>query len=63
MAAVQVTAAQLPVVDPGAVDRIDLSTVVEHELGHVASPADLNALAGDVMSGARRRRGSPGLAA
>ena len=42
---------QLQAVDPRAVDRIDLLTVVEHELGHVAGFGDLDALADNVMSG------------
>ncbi len=42
---------QLSAVDPQALDRIDLLTVVEHELGHVAGLQDLDALADDVMSG------------
>jgi parallel beta-helix repeat protein len=42
---------QLRAVDPRAVDRIDLLTVVEHELGHVAGLSDLDALTGDIMDG------------
>ena len=42
---------QLQAVDPQAVDRIDLLTVVEHELGHVAGLGDLDALADNLMSG------------
>ena len=42
---------QLQAVDPRAVDRIDLLTVVEHELGHAAGLPDLDALVDDVMSG------------
>ncbi len=42
---------QLQAVDPRAVDRIDLLTVVEHELGHIAGLDDLNALADNLMSG------------
>jgi hypothetical protein len=38
-------------VDPQAVDRIDLLTVVEHELGHIAGFDDLDALADNLMSG------------
>ena len=38
-------------VDPRAVDQIDLLTVVEHELGHIAGLEDLDALADNVMSG------------
>ena len=41
---------QLQAVDPRALDRIDLLTVVEHELGHVAGLSD-DALAGDIMNG------------
>ena len=37
--------------DPRAVDRIDLLTVVEHELGHIAGLGDLDALANNLMSG------------
>ena len=42
---------QLRAVDPRAVDRIDLLTVVEHELGHVAGLGDLDASVNDLMSG------------
>jgi hypothetical protein len=42
---------QLVAIDPKAVDRIDLLTVVEHELGHVAGLGDLDGAANDVMSG------------
>ena len=42
---------QLQAVDPRAVDRIDLLTVVEHELGHIAGLDDLDALADSLMSG------------
>ena len=45
------SANQLRAVDPRAVDRIDLLTVVEHELGHVAGFDDLDALANNLMSG------------
>jgi hypothetical protein len=46
-----------------AVDRIDLLTVVEHELGHVLGLDDLDALTGDVMArtlgvGVRRNPGA-----
>ena len=44
-------AGQLQAIDPRAVDRIDLLTVVEHELGHVAGFIDLDALADNLMSG------------
>ena len=42
---------QLRAIDPRAVDRIDLLTVVEHELGHVAGLGDLDASVDDLMSG------------
>ena len=42
---------QLAAVDPRAVDKIDLLTVVEHELGHVAGLNDQDALTNDIMSG------------
>ena len=42
---------QLRAIDPRAVDRIDLLTVVEHELGHLAGLDDLDALSNDLMSG------------
>lgn len=38
-------------VDPRAVDRIDLLSVVEHELGHVLGLDDLTGLSNDVMGG------------
>jgi hypothetical protein len=41
----------LSAIDPRAVDKIDLLTVVEHELGHVAGLSDADALTDDVMSG------------
>jgi hypothetical protein len=41
----------LPAVDPRVVDRMDLGTVVEHELGHVAGLNDANTLTDDIMSG------------
>jgi hypothetical protein len=41
----------LKAVDPQALNHIDLLTVVEHELGHVAGLGDLSALASDVMNG------------
>lgn len=44
-------AGQLQAIDPRAVDRIDLLTVVEHELGHIAGLADVDALADNLMSG------------
>jgi hypothetical protein len=37
-------------IDPQAVDRIDLLTVVEHELGHILGFDDLDALADNLMS-------------
>jgi hypothetical protein len=41
----------LQAVDPRAVDKIDLLTVTEHELGHAAGLNGLDALTDDVMSG------------
>jgi len=40
----------LQAVDPRAVDKIDLLTVVEHELGHIAGLSDSNALPEDIMN-------------
>lgn len=40
----------LDAIDANAVDRIDLLTVVEHELGHVAGLDDLDSLADSLMS-------------
>jgi hypothetical protein len=40
----------LQAIDPRAVDQIDLLTVVEHELGHMAGLNDLDALANNLMS-------------
>jgi hypothetical protein len=40
----------LKAIDPRAVDRIDLLTVVEHELGHVLGLDDLEASLDDLMS-------------
>jgi hypothetical protein len=37
--------------DARVLDHIDLLTVVEHELGHVAGLTDLDTLANDVMNG------------
>jgi hypothetical protein len=45
------SASQQKAIDPRAVDRIDLLTVVEHELGHMAGLGDLDPLANDLMSG------------
>jgi len=42
---------QLQAIDPRAVDRIDLLTVVEHELGHIAGLDDLGTLSDNLMSG------------
>jgi hypothetical protein len=42
---------QLTAVDSRAVDRIDLLTVVEHELGHVAGLSDTHAQTNDIMDG------------
>ena len=43
--------ARLKAIDPRAVDRIDLLSVVEHELGHILGLADLDALADNLMNG------------
>jgi cyclophilin family peptidyl-prolyl cis-trans isomerase len=40
-----------PAVDSRALDRIDLLTAVEHELGHVLGLADVNSTVDDLMSG------------
>jgi ribosomal protein S16 len=45
------SANRLQAIDPRAVDRIDLLSVVEHELGHIAGLNDLDTTADDVMSG------------
>jgi hypothetical protein len=45
------TDSELSAVDPQAVDRIDLVTVVEHELGHMAGLKDLDDSATGLMSG------------
>ena len=42
---------QLRAIDPQAIDRIDLLTVVEHELGHIAGLNDLDTSVDDLMSG------------
>lgn len=42
---------QLQAVDARAVDRIDLLSVVEHELGHIAGFDDLDGVGENVMSG------------
>jgi hypothetical protein len=42
---------QLQAVAPQAMDQIDLLTVLEHELGHIAGLSDLDVLTDDVMSG------------
>jgi hypothetical protein len=42
---------QLVAVDPRAVDRMDLLTVVEHELGHVVGLSDIYAQTSDLMNG------------
>ena len=52
-------ASSLQAIDPQAVDRIDLLTVVEHELGHVAgllddSPATSSMMAQTLPAGTRR---------
>ena len=40
---------QLTAIDPRAVDRIDLLSVVEHELGHIAGLDDADASSGSIM--------------
>ena len=40
---------RLSATDPRAVDHIDLLTVVEHELGHIAGLDDVDVLSGSVM--------------
>lgn len=45
------SSAQLAALDPWAADRIDLQTVVEHELGHIAGFSDLASLTDNVMNG------------
>ena len=40
---------QMSATDPKAVDHIDLLTVVEHELGHIAGLDDVDVLSGDIM--------------
>jgi hypothetical protein len=42
---------QFHAVDPQAVDRMDLLTVIEHELGHLAGPSGLAASVTSLMSG------------
>ena len=42
---------QLRAIDPRAVDRIDLLTVVEHELGHLIGLKDLDTSVNDLMNG------------
>jgi len=41
----------LRAVDPRAIDRVDLLTVVSHELGHSLGMADLDPASGELMSG------------
>ena len=41
---------QLTAVDARAADKIDLLTVIEHELGHLAGLPDLDAALDDLMS-------------
>lgn len=54
------TSGQWTAIDPRALDRMDLLTVVEHELGHLAGLPDLATSTSDLMShvlgtGTRRR--------
>jgi hypothetical protein len=55
---------ELHAIDPLAADRIDLLTVVSHELGHMLGLADLDAASDDLMSGwlATGVRREPGVA-
>jgi len=46
-----ISGTQFKAIDPQAVDKIDLLTVVEHELGHVLGLDDLDPSAADLMSG------------
>ena len=50
-----VSGAQLRAVSSKAVSHVDLLTVLEHELGHIAGLDDIDAMAGDVMSGSLGR--------
>jgi hypothetical protein len=47
--------ASLRAVEPLAVDRMDLLTVICHELGHVAGLADIDSPEGSLMSGSLGR--------
>ena len=47
----QLTGSELRAVDPQAVDRMDLLTVVSHELGHELGLEDLSSSSGSLMSG------------
>jgi hypothetical protein len=53
----------LRAIDPRAVDRIDLLSVVEHELGHIAGLDDTDLLAGGLMDRTLSRgiRRNPGI--
>jgi predicted Zn-dependent protease len=56
------SSSQLQAIDPAAVDRMDLLTVVEHELGHIVGLDDLASSPYDLMSstlakGVRRQVG------
>ena len=44
------TQGEFKAIDPRAVDRIDLLTVVEHEIGHILGRGDLDASLGAMMS-------------
>ena len=57
------SATTLRATDPRAVDRVDLLTVVEHELGHIAGLDDLDAsiaglMHGQLATGVRRTVGT-----
>jgi hypothetical protein len=45
------SATHLTAIDAQAADKIDLLTVIEHELGHFAGLGDLDTAASDLMSG------------
>ena len=46
----RINSSAMKAIDPQAVDRIDLLSVIEHELGHVVGFDDLDALADNLMS-------------
>ncbi len=60
----QLTGSELRAVDPRAVDRMDLLTVVSHELGHTLGLEDLSSSSESLMSGTLETglRREPGVA-